>query len=527
MGQVDDDGNGRFERIKGLSATIVQTFVDDVRDELLRQVDGLRSAVASGELGSLVDVMQGLHDAGYFLALQMILSNPMTPESQMRLLKFQDFVIQSVRDPGELNLLMRAGYGTRTIMYDFTLDILDIAKSFFAVLKGVSNRIGVIDTDNLVLGDAGVQSDHWPAAVTRECALYSRAVHFIIHADSVVKTGARLVVLNVARCGRREVTELMGKRQLLAPWAIFLDVSFGPDDWSFVSDVIDHAPYHVVGFVLGTMADRLRGAKARILLDAVQNLSARKARAVLQRALAGRESDFGMDDDLELLGAAVERRLLLWDTAVTLGLAQSQGRRFEVGGLGRASLSGRAIREMVARVRTGRGARAVTRICEQLKVRPAAVAQRARELAQVLLDRPVCKTMATLLEWREVPQSRAAELESLRLLVAYCGFLHGRCALSLESMTSEGPALEAEGFSIADLPRLAFRETKGRAVTALLLPERGPTGRKMTEQVYTFPSPLAADAFVGAAEGRQRLMIASLVRKLFEAIERAPIDADL
>jgi hypothetical protein len=250
-------------------------------------------------------------EAGLFTAMKVIMKNPIETSLQLRLLRFWDFLISTCGAVEELSLVFADQVINALILYPFDFSSTEVLQSYITVLKGISMRANELDVSMLFTRDMN------------DCPLYAHAVPFIVNKDSIVVSGARLVVLNLCLCHHPMLQSFISVKVIRAPFVHLIDHA-NTDELSFLSDLLNVAPLELREFLLEHIEKVLMTCDLIFLAKAAQFLDSSKAQFALVRAISKRITDFPATSALSLglLLYALEHRLLLLDYAINYGIVE-------------------------------------------------------------------------------------------------------------------------------------------------------------------------------------------------------------
>jgi hypothetical protein len=113
------------------------------------------------------------------------------------------------------------------ILYPFDFSSTEVLQCYITILKGISMRLQEFDVGLLFTDDK------------RDCPLYSHLLPFIVSRDSVVVSGARLVLLNCCVIKAPPLQAFMTDRTHRSPFVYLLDHLGAADELEFVSDLLN------------------------------------------------------------------------------------------------------------------------------------------------------------------------------------------------------------------------------------------------------------------------------------------------
>jgi hypothetical protein len=288
------------EVIKDFSAATLSSFV--------QMLEGVPLILANSTV-AFHSKLLSISSSGLFLALKQILKNPIDCQVQLRFLKFWDFLVSTSSSSESLSFLLSEQMTTTLILYPFDFQSNEVLQAYITVLKGISLHLRDIDIDQLFTDDC------------KDCPLYSHAVPFIVSRDSVVVSGARLLVLNCCLSKHARLHGFVCDRAVRPPFAYLMD-HLGPDELEFVSDLLNVAPLELSAFVRRQLREQLMKGDLVFLATAIGFLEHSAANDILVEALSERLHAFPLERPLALgvLLYAIEHKLLLMDAAVAHGL---------------------------------------------------------------------------------------------------------------------------------------------------------------------------------------------------------------
>ena len=285
---------------------ITRTFSEENLFSFVEQLDQIPIILANST-SSFHQKLISVTEAGLFTTLRSVLTNPLDPLVQLKLLKFWDFLVSTCSSVEELTLVFDDQVTNMIILYPFDFSSTEVLQSYVTVLKGISMKANEIDISMLFTSDRS------------ECPLYSHSVPFIVSKDSIVVAAARLVVLNMCLIKDPLLQSFISDER--APFAFMIN-NLNVDELSFLADFVDVAPYDLVQFTLSKLEAKLRVCDVALLAKAAKFLEASKAKSLIMRVVSERIHTFPVTIPLTLglLLFALDRKLILLDWAVKFGL---------------------------------------------------------------------------------------------------------------------------------------------------------------------------------------------------------------
>lgn len=248
-------------------------------------------------------------EAGLFTTLNAILHNLFDTKSQLKLLRFWDFLISSCSKPEELSMLFQDDVTNNVILYPYDFNSTDVLRSFLTVCKGLSMKANKIDVHHLFTSD---QND---------LPLYSHTIPFIASKDSIVVAASRCVVLNLFLIKDPAIQAFLSEKNSRAPLE-YLIKSIDGDGLDFLNDFLCVAPRDLKEFVTTRLETKLMNCEIELLARAVSYLASSSIKSMLTRVISARIHSFPIDNPvtLGLLLFGIEKKLILLDSAIKYGL---------------------------------------------------------------------------------------------------------------------------------------------------------------------------------------------------------------
>jgi hypothetical protein len=291
----------------------VSDFSDATLLSFIQSVEQIPLVLANSS-ASFHSKLIALIETGLFSAIKEILKNRIDDRVQLRFLKFWDFLISTCSSIEHLTLLFTDQVTNALILYPFDFSSTEVLQCYITVLKGISMRLQEFDVGLLFTDDK------------KDCPLYSHSLPFIVSRDSVIVSGARLVILNCCLVKAPPLQAFMTDRAHRSPFVYLLDHLGAADELEFVSDLLNVAPLELRDFMLGKLKDELLKNDILLLAKAAAFVANSKARPLLMQVISERIHTFPLTAPLTLglLLFALDRKLILLDWAIRYGLVTVQ-----------------------------------------------------------------------------------------------------------------------------------------------------------------------------------------------------------
>ena len=260
---------------------------------------------------SFYDKLTEIRETGFFGNLNLVLTKSIDTETQLKILRIWDFLVQSCSTPDEMRFLTSDGVMNNIILFPWDFSSIDLLRSYVTVLKGLSLKLNLMD--NAMLYSQERQS--YP--------LYATAVFFIAYDDSVTISAARLVVLNFCLLKEPNAIKFISEKTPRAPFEKLIESS-DSDKFVFLSDLLDVAPPGLIKQLLGILREKLEqyANDMTFMGRAAMFLCKGPARTVISQQISNNVSFIQLSQPvgLGLLLFALEKKLIFLDSAIKCGL---------------------------------------------------------------------------------------------------------------------------------------------------------------------------------------------------------------
>ncbi|OHT01610.1 hypothetical protein TRFO_07518 [Tritrichomonas foetus] len=300
-----------FENLEPVCETVTRSFSDETLGQFMAQLDEIPNVMANSTT-STKDKLISMQNANIFIAINEIFKNQVDVRTQLKILKFWDFVISTCSSPEELAILFTDNVTNNLINYHFDFTSTEVIQSYVTVLKGISLKAKKIDPANFL-----TQNE-------TECPLYSHCISFISSKDSIVVSAARLVVLNMCLIKYPPLQAFISDQVSREPLESLIE-NIGEDELSFLGDFLNVAPLTLKSLVITRLRKKLTNCALPLLCRAATFLCDSPAHSMLVETLSTRIHMFPVTSPLTLglLLYCLEKRLILLDAAIKWGLIQS------------------------------------------------------------------------------------------------------------------------------------------------------------------------------------------------------------
>jgi hypothetical protein len=292
---------------------VVNGFSDATLLSFIQTVEQIPLLLAHSSV-SFHSKLIAIIEAGLFGAIKEVLKNRIDPRVQLRFLKFWDLLISTCSSIENLTLLFTDQATNALILYPFDFSSTEVLQGYITVLKGISMRLQEFDVGLLFTDDR------------KDCPLYSHSVPFIVSGDSVVVSGARLVILNCCLVKAPPLQAFITDRAHRSPFVYLLEHLGAADELEFVADLVNVAPLELRDFMLGKLKEELLKSDIVLLAKAAAFIANSRARPLLMQVISERIHTFPLTAPLTLglLLFALDRKLILLDWAIHHGLVAMQ-----------------------------------------------------------------------------------------------------------------------------------------------------------------------------------------------------------
>ena len=284
-------------------------------NNFIKSFDDITTILAEMD-GQFIEKMFYLLSKHIFSALNLLISKEISHPNQMRIIRLFDFLISTSSSLEELNIICSDNLTNKFIQYAFDFTDSDITQAYVTVLKNLSLKFDIIDSNLLYIH------------LKEEVPIYSCAIPFISSKDSVVVSASRIVILTfLSNSSKNSVfKDFLKKRN---PIELIQPILNNPnsEDIAFFSDLIDACPKYYKQLLLKEYKKKLYKSDlhfisltASFLLNSPLKSSVSK---VISEYLI---TKLDLSDPLSysIILFAIEQKLILFDSAVKLGLIQSQ-----------------------------------------------------------------------------------------------------------------------------------------------------------------------------------------------------------
>jgi hypothetical protein len=251
-----------------------------------------------------------LDSAGFFRVFNLLLTNLIDSDAQLKMLRLWDILVQGCSSNDEIQYLFKDSVTNALIQFPWDSSI-DLFRCYATVLKGISLKLQYIDPDLLF----------WPGPAS--CPLYSSAVQLISMTDSVTISAARLVVLNLCMAKQEKIITFISEKTPDAPFEKLID-STDSDRFVFLSDLFGVSPPALISQVLGILQSKLQqnNNDMTFISKAANALCDGPARTVIAEQISKNLPFMQLPQpvSLGLLLFAVTHKLIYLDAAIRSGL---------------------------------------------------------------------------------------------------------------------------------------------------------------------------------------------------------------
>ncbi|KAH0788982.1 hypothetical protein GPJ56_007117 [Histomonas meleagridis] len=190
----------------------------------------------------------------------------------------------------------------------------EILQMYSTVLKGISMKAKDLDDFSVLFSDG-------------TCPLFIYANPHIYNADSVVLSGARMVILNLCLIKNPIIQDLIcgaksGIRTLIS--------SLDTDEFLFLADLMNVVPLSLLNYIIKHLRAELSSTNLHTLAKAISYLEQSPARSMLMELVSSKlpimleiKSDLPMALSLTLF--CLKNKLILLDPAIEFGMIDSYG----------------------------------------------------------------------------------------------------------------------------------------------------------------------------------------------------------
>jgi hypothetical protein len=252
-----------------------------------------------------------LDSAGFFTVMTSLFKRALDYDSQLKILKTWDVLINTCSSSAEMGFLFRCGLANRLVEFPRDITVLDILRSYVTVLKGISMKLDLLRANELYSREKN------------SCPIYTSVVQFISFADSVTISAARLVVLNLCVCKDAAILKYMSEHTPRGPFEKLIDSADG-DRFVFLSDLFGVAPERLTQQILAILDAKLaqNGSDMAFVSRVAVALADGRARPVIAEHISKSMAFFRPSEpvSLGLFLFALTHRLVYLDAAIKCGL---------------------------------------------------------------------------------------------------------------------------------------------------------------------------------------------------------------
>ena len=298
----------QINNINDTCQTITKSFSNENLNKFISQLDEIPKIFANSST-SKTDKMNLIQNSQIFNAINGIFQQSIDKTVQLKILKFWDFMIQTCGTDEELDMMFADNLTNNMIMYAYDLSSIEVLQSYLTVLKGISLKANQIKPERLFTKD------------NSECPIYSHVIPFIISKDSIVVSAARLIFLNLCLLKFPLMQDFLSSDISHYPFLFLID-NIDADALAFIVDFFNVAPLDLKEFVLQALKQKFSKCDISLLCKAATFLTNTYAHSMMMEVISSRIGTFPMEQPLTLglLLFSFEKKLILYDTAITLGL---------------------------------------------------------------------------------------------------------------------------------------------------------------------------------------------------------------
>lgn len=283
--------------LRSICQSVVRNYTENTLNEFVQVLSSIPETMANFG-ASYYSKLLSISATGLFSTIGFIFKNKVNRNAQLKILKFWDMLIETCNNESELRILFTENALNNLIMYPFEF-CGEILQSYITVLKELSMKIFLIDIKFLLTDDMN------------DCPILSHSVPFIVHKDSIVLSGARLILLNLCGLNNERLNQIIINDFTNYPLKTLLN-EMKQDDFIFLDDLIKISPVEISKIIIQRVRESLKGKDIIKISKSVLFLTNENTKDMIIDLVKQRLNEFPNTDvlTLSLLLYCIENKMI-------------------------------------------------------------------------------------------------------------------------------------------------------------------------------------------------------------------------